>query len=62
MIDGKAPAAAGADCKHPLQQNLQLGQRLGVNGTPTLIFQDGSRLPGAATAEEIEKRLASIKK
>jgi thiol:disulfide interchange protein DsbC len=62
MIDGKAPPAAGADCKHPLQQNLQLGQRLGVSGTPTLIFQDGSRMPGAATAEEIEKRLAAIKK
>lgn len=62
MIEGKAPAASGADCKHPLQQNLQLGQRLGVSGTPTLIFQDGSRMPGAASVEEIEKRLASIKK
>ena len=57
MIDGKAPPVAAADCKHPLQQNLQLGQRLGVNGTPTLIFQDGSRMPGASSADEIEKRL-----
>lgn len=62
MIEGKAPAPAAADCKHPLQQNLQLGQRLGVNGTPTLIFQDGSRMPGASSADEIDKRLASIKK
>lgn len=62
MIDGKAPAAAAADCKHPLQQNLQLGQRLGVNGTPTLIFQDGSRMPGASSADEIEKRLVAVKK
>ncbi len=60
MLEGKAPPAA--DCKHPLQQNLQLGQRLGVNGTPTLIFQDGSRMPGASSAEEIEKKLASVKK
>ena len=62
MIEGKAPAVAAADCKHPLQQNLQLGQRLGVNGTPTLIFQDGSRMPGASSADEIEKRLVSVKK
>jgi thiol:disulfide interchange protein DsbC len=62
MIDGKAPAVASADCKHPLQQNLQLGQRLGVSGTPTLIFQDGSRMPGASSADEIEKRLVPAKK
>jgi len=62
MIEGKAPPAAGADCKHPLDQNLQLGQRLGVNGTPTLIFQDGSRMPGASSADEIEKRLVAVKK
>ncbi|MDZ7652018.1 MAG: DsbC family protein [Burkholderiaceae bacterium] len=62
MIEGKAPAVAAADCKHPLQQNLQLGQRLGVNGTPTLIFQDGSRMPGASSADEIEKRLVPVKK
>ena len=62
MIEGKAPAAAAADCKHPLQQNLQLGQRLGVNGTPTLIFQDGRRMPGASSTDEIEKRLVPVKK
>jgi len=62
MIEGKAPPVAGADCKHPLQQNVQLGQRLGVSGTPTLIFQDGSRMPGASSAEEIEKRLASARR
>lgn len=62
MLDGKTLPAAPADCKHPLQQNLQLGQRLGVNGTPTLIFRDGSRMPGASSAAEIEKKLVSVKK
>lgn len=61
MLDGRPPPVATADCKHPLQQNLELGQRLGIRGTPTLIFQDGSRMPGAASAEEIEKRLAAVK-
>jgi len=44
MIDGKAPPTAPADCKHPLQQNLQLGQRLGIGGTPTLIFMPSRSL------------------
>lgn len=62
MLENKSPPPAAADCKHPLQQNLQLGQRLGVSGTPTLIFQDGSRMPGASSADEIEKKLAAAKR
>jgi thiol:disulfide interchange protein DsbC len=58
MLEGKAPAASG-DCKNnPIQQTVQLGQSLGINGTPTLIFPDGSRLPGAVGLEAIEKKLA----
>src|SRR5207249_12269565 len=49
--DGKAPPAAAADCKHPLQQVLALGQKLDVSGTPPILFIDGSRLPGAVAAE-----------
>jgi thiol:disulfide interchange protein DsbC len=57
MLDGKVPAAAAADCKHPLQQNLALGQKLEVSGTPTIIFTDGRRLPGAVPLERIEAGL-----
>lgn len=62
MLEGKAPPAAAGDCKHPLQQTLALGQKLDITGTPTLIFPDGSRLPGAVPLEEIEKKLAAAKK
>lgn len=58
MIDGKAPQAAPASCKHPLQQNLALGQKLGVSGTPTIFFTDGRRLPGAVPVDRIEAGLA----
>jgi thiol:disulfide interchange protein DsbC len=58
MLEGKAPAAATADCKHPLQQNLALGQKLEVTGTPTIFFTDGHRLPGAVPLERIEAGLA----
>lgn len=57
MLDGKAPPAAPADCKHPLQQNLALGQKLDVSGTPTIFFIDGRRLPGAVPLERIEAGL-----
>ena len=63
MGDNKAPDAAPADCKHPLQQVLALGQKLDVTGTPTLVFPDGTRFPGAVPAETVEKKLnASAKK
>jgi len=62
MGDGKAPPAAAADCKHPLQQVLALGQKLDVSGTPTIVFVDGSRLPGAVPADKIEERLNATAK
>jgi len=62
MGDGKAPPAAAADCKHPLQQVLALGQKLDVSGTPTIMFVDGSRLPGAVPADRIEERLNATAK
>lgn len=58
MLEGKAAPAAPAGCKHPLMQNLALGQRLSVTGTPTIFFTDGRRLPGAVGADRIEAGLA----
>jgi thiol:disulfide interchange protein DsbC len=54
MLNGKAPASAAADCKNPLQQNMELGRKLEVTGTPTIVFADGRRMPGAVPLEKIE--------
>lgn len=62
MGDNKAPDAAPADCKHPLQQVLALGQKLDVSGTPTIVFPDGSRFPGAVPAEKVEEKLNATTK
>ncbi len=62
MVEGRQVPAASDDCKHPLQQTLALGQKLDISGTPTIIFPDGSRLPGAVPIAEIEKKLAAQKK
>jgi thiol:disulfide interchange protein DsbC len=61
MVQGKAPPAAAADCKTPLEQNVALGRDLGINGTPTIIFADGSRIAGAPPVPLLEQRLVAKK-
>ena len=46
-----------ANCDHPLERNLALAQRLGVQGTPTLLWADGSRTDGYADRSVLEARL-----
>ena len=41
------------DCENPIAANVALAERLGINGTPTLIARDGRLLPGAASADRI---------
>jgi len=53
--DQKIPAR---ECAHPVDRNVALGERLGINGTPTLIAADGRVLPGAASLAQIEAWLA----
>lgn len=43
-----------ASCANPIDRNLELGRKLGFNGTPTLIFANGFKLVGARSAEEIQ--------
>jgi thiol:disulfide interchange protein DsbC len=46
------------ECAHPVDRNVALGERLGINGTPTLVAADGRVLPGAASLAQIEAWLA----
>ena len=50
----RGEAVPQADCPHPVDRNVALGERLGINGTPTLVALDGRMLPGAASKEQIE--------
>lgn len=61
MLDGVRPAAGECDIA-PLQRNVAFGRKYNITGTPTLIFADGSRLPGAVPAAEVEKRLTATAK
>ncbi len=44
-----------------LRKNLELGRKLNVTGTPTVIFANGRRLSGAPSAEKIEAEMMSVK-
>lgn len=57
MVRKKIPAAAAAGCVAPSAKIEQLGQRLGVMGTPTVFFGDGSRLSGTVSLAGLEARL-----
>lgn len=41
-------------CANPLERNLQLGRKLAVDGTPTLIFSNGFKMVGARSAADIQ--------
>ncbi len=55
LVGGKVvgSVATKGDCENPIAANVALAERLGINGTPTLIARDGRLLPGAASAERI---------
>src|SRR3989338_579544 len=55
MLNSIAPA--GANCETSTDKVLALGKELRVNGTPNLIFGNGTQSPGYLPAEEIEKNL-----
>lgn len=58
MLKGIDPPAA--KCDNPLNRNIALGDKLHVDGTPTLILANGRPHSGSVTAEELEKLLASV--
>ena len=63
MVDNQAPSKATASCDSTaLDANTELGRKHKVQGTPALVFEDGSRAPGALPAAQIEARMAAAAK
>lgn len=52
------PPTAGICDTAAVTRNVELGRKYKITGTPTLLFVDGSRVPGAIGADQVEKRLA----
>ncbi|KIQ21932.1 disulfide isomerase [Variovorax paradoxus] len=60
MEAGTKPATAAGSCDvAALQRNVEFGRKYNITGTPTLIFTNGTRTPGAIPAEQVEKQLAA---
>ena len=53
FASGTLPANNG-DCENPLAATNELGQKMKVSATPTLVFADGSVIPGALPAQRLE--------
>ncbi|WP_180125554.1 DsbC family protein [Rhodoferax sp. BLA1] len=57
MLKGVEPSSAKCDST-AVDRNVQLGKKHKINGTPTLIFADGTRVPGAIGPDQVEKYLS----
>jgi len=53
---GKVPDNKG-DCGDPVAKTQSLGNSLKINATPTLVFADGTMIPGALPLPQIEKEI-----
>ncbi len=58
-------AKAGAeleakDCENPINEHLKVSKSLGVRGTPAIILQNGSMLPGYVPANKLIAELTSL--
>lgn len=57
MVRDVTPASAQCDTA-ALQRNLDFARKYRITGTPTLVFPDGARVPGAVPVAQVEKQLA----
>jgi thiol:disulfide interchange protein DsbC len=60
MLRDQKIAAGNCDAT-ALTRNIEFGQQHRITGTPTLIFADGKRVPGAIAAQQVEQYLAQAK-
>jgi len=58
MLKGVDPRPA--KCDNPLDRNVAFGDKLHIDGTPTLILANGRPHSGTVTAQELEQLLATV--
>lgn len=46
-------AVPAANCANPVREQYDIGTQVGVSGTPTLVFEDGSTIPGYVPPERL---------
>ncbi len=61
MLDGVKPKKTKVTCVLPEKEIKQLANDLGIRGTPTIFFSDGTRVPGAVEAQDINFKLKTLR-
>ena len=56
--DGKDPG--NRSCTNPIEAQYHLGQKAGVTGTPSMVFEDGSLAPGYMPPDQLLQRLQQM--
>lgn len=51
-----------ANCDNPVESQFLLGQQMGVTGTPALLMEDGTLMPGYRPAKDLAEMLDSMSK
>lgn len=49
------------DCPNPVKREYELGQKLGVRGTPSIILENGDMIPGYVSPTQLAQVLAESK-
>jgi thiol:disulfide interchange protein DsbC len=63
MLRDQAAGAANAACDTAaIARNVELGRKYKITGTPTLLFVNGARIPGAVDNARVEQALADTSK
>jgi thiol:disulfide interchange protein DsbC len=60
MDSGLTPK--NSTCDNPISRNLALAERLQIQGTPAIIFEDGTLVPGAIPLAQINDKLKGMAK
>ena len=59
IINGTIPIRK--KCETPIEDIMTFGKKMKIRGTPTLIFADGRRVPGALSYDQFRKIVGEIK-
>jgi thiol:disulfide interchange protein DsbC len=55
-----AAITGDTSCANPIDKLLAFGRSKRITGTPTIIFENGERIPGAMPIGEFENKLAAL--
>ncbi|OZA29883.1 MAG: thiol:disulfide interchange protein [Hydrogenophilales bacterium 17-64-11] len=58
IANGSVPKNDGK-CSNPVDATIALGSKLRVEGTPTIFFENGQRVPGMVPAAQLERLFAT---